>query len=159
MAAKAIELRFEDLNGFYFEGDVEVSQTEVGAGVFKTEIPDIVDCSKAITVDFNWTTEGLFTPIPGRWKVDVIFEEMGPGEAPASVSGYYAHPHLAIGALPFPFNYDHTTALNVPASHCAAGLYRVLFRLRFEQELPIGFGTYVPTPIVAFGEAGLIEFT
>ena len=117
--------------------------------VFTGPNPASIQTDQPWQVRFNFTAIGQFFGIFGnavRWDCDVLMEQYGPGENPASL------PSISIPGV-LSFNNSYNGIINIPASAVPDGVYRIVARLSLR---PIS-GTG-PILVAGFEELGLVQF-
>ena len=131
----------EELLPFFgFSGDATVSEVPPINGA-----SNIVRTSEGWRVTFNWKTTGALNYLmSGNWKLQVLLEQMGAGEA-----------NLPTGSVTVPFvsapnNYSKT--IDFAAGSVGAGLYRVTVIITMT-----GAGGQ-PGPIAGFADLGFVQF-
>ncbi len=136
----AIITKEELLPLFGYSGTVDVVTPPVGA----TSIIRTID---AWSVQFNWTTTGpLNFLMSGNWHLQVLLEQIGPGEF-ALPGGTAIEPFVAAPNA-------YSKAINFAAGSVPVGLYQVAVIITMKGPAPANH----PGPITGYAELGLLEF-
>ncbi len=148
-------LTIENALGFMsssITGNVEYVELPGGVfppGVITNPNPASIQVDQAWQVKFNFTASGVFFQFFGaavKWDCDILMEQYGPGENPASL------PAIALpGVTAFANTYNGT--INISPGSVPEGVYRLVARLSMRPAVG-------PTTILAAGflDLGLVQF-
>ncbi len=148
MASRKVELISEEfLPYFGFRGHVHLIE-----GPSTDDYPagnpiDLIQTDQSFKLVFHWETKGKLNHIIcGKWKLELLLEQMGKKE-------FYLDPSLAVETVHFvskPTSYDGV--IEIPPHTVEPGVYRIVATLRMVGQ------SGVPAPLAAFADLGLVDF-